>query len=673
MGNITKKKKKQNLQSRDKSGRFGGNNFVVESNHHTEEEESEFSVKDIESVWSFDSEQSISNCESSLFQTLFSSSQSSSSSAPGRGTYNKLTVPRRTEYRKRKQEEENQEKMKKMKIGSITNYFSVLNPSEIQANQELITETIETETIEAETIEAEDEKIKKAMEKLENICNFSRNEKENKKDNLTNFDYLRYLSVQRYLSLRSSGVGKIESSMSISSAIFNGGPYKAKCIRYWSSYFVENGDLPLYKQGKHAKIISFLEDEEIQAECLKYLRSLDPEKVTPKDFAHQLQHHISPLIFGFSIEISETTAINWLHKLNFSIVEHKKSCYVDGHEREDVVEDRIRFLESMKNYEKLMSTYSGDDMEVITPPILNPGDKEHVLVVHDETIFRSYDGKKFYWCEEGKQKLKKKGEGKAIMVSTFLCECHGILQDTVESATVIFTPGKNDEGYWTNENLVDNIKNKALPLFNRLHPNKVALFCFDHSQNHEATSPDALVASKLNLSDGGKNTPIMRETNYNGLAQKLQYNGIQKGIKTILTERGLWIDGMRLDAARALLSSQPDFAAQKNWIEETIEGAGHKVEFFPKFHCELNFIELFWAQTKRFSRNNCDYTFKGLQNTIPLALESVPLSTIRRCARKCFRYMEAYRYGLTGKQLEFAVKKYKSHRKIPSTILQEIA
>jgi len=39
----------------------------------------------------------------------------------------------------------------------------------------------------------------------------------------------------------------------------------------------------------------------------------------------------------------------------------------------------------------------------------------------------------------------------------------------------------------------------------------------------------------------------------------------------------------------ALLSSQPDFAAQKNWIEETIEGAGHKVEFFPKFHCELNF------------------------------------------------------------------------------------
>jgi len=81
-----------------------------------------------------------------------------------------------------------------------------------------------------------------------------------------------------------------------------------------------------------------------------------------------------------------------------------------------------------------------------------------------------------------------------------------------------------------------------LPLFNRLHPNKGALFCFDHSQNHEATSPDALVAPKLNLSDSGKNTPIMRETNYNGLAQKLQY----KKNQTILTERGLWIDGMRL-------------------------------------------------------------------------------------------------------------------------------
>jgi len=39
------------------------------------------------------------------------------------------------------------------------------------------------------------------------------------------------------------------------------------------------------------------------------------------------------------------------------------------------------------------------------------------------------------------------------------------------------------------------------------------------------------------------------------------------------------------------------------------------------------------------------------------------------CARKCFRYMDAYRLGLSGKKLEFAVKKYKSHRKIPLVFL----
>lgn len=43
-------------------------------------------------------------------------------------------------------------------------------------------------------------------------------------------------------------------------------------------------------------------------------------------------------------------------------------------------------------------------------------------------------------------------------------------------------------------------------------------------------------------------------------------------------------------------------------------------------------------------------------------------STIRKLARKSKRYMDVYRKGLTEKLAEFAVKKYKSHRRIPNEI-----
>jgi hypothetical protein len=98
-------------------------------------------------------------------------------------------------------------------------------------------------------------------------------------------------------------------------------------------------------------------------------------------------------------------------------------------------------------------------------------------------------------------------------------------------------------------------------------------------------------------------------------------------------------------------------------LETVITQAGHEVIFYPKFHCELNYIEYYWASLKRYTRDNCKYMFSELENTVREAMDSVELSTIRRFAMRSKRWMLAYINGLTEEQRTFAEKEYRSHRR----------
>ena len=100
------------------------------------------------------------------------------------------------------------------------------------------------------------------------------------------------------------------------------------------------------------------------------------------------------------------------------------------------------------------------------------------------------------------------------MVSDFLCECHGPLRLSPEpqslhpnfpkEARILLLPGKNAEGYWNSAKLVEQVRTRVVPIFRMLHQDCYRLFALDNSQNHHAMAPDALVATKLNLDDGGK-------------------------------------------------------------------------------------------------------------------------------------------------------------------------
>ena len=63
--------------------------------------------------------------------------------------------------------------------------------------------------------------------------------------------------------------------------------------------------------------------------------------------------------------------------------------------------------------------------------------------------------------------------------------------------------------------------------------------------------------------------------------------------------------------ATAIRSAQDDSQSTRSGLQEKVEGAGHIFPLYPKFHCELNWIEYYWGNCKHFARKHCNYTLAG--------------------------------------------------------------
>jgi len=80
---------------------------------------------------------------------------------------------------------------------------------------------------------------------------------------------------------------------------------------------------------------------------------------------------------------------------------------------------------------------SDDDIMILIEPILNEGDKRHILITHDESVFYANDGKKTFWKPVGHQPLRKKGAGLSLYVSDFLIKIDGQLKFEQNEACVM--------------------------------------------------------------------------------------------------------------------------------------------------------------------------------------------------------------------------------------------
>ncbi|OJA13245.1 hypothetical protein AZE42_13101 [Rhizopogon vesiculosus] len=61
-----------------------------------------------------------------------------------------------------------------------------------------------------------------------------------------------------------------------------------------------------------------------------------------------------------------------------------------------------------------------------------------------------------------------------------------------------------------------------------------------------------------------------------------------------------------------------------------------------------------------------------LEQNMEKALDTIPLTSMRRFTIRSSRFMDAYHKGLNGSQAAWAVKKYCGHRILPSLILAEL-
>ncbi|KIJ50612.1 hypothetical protein M422DRAFT_159206 [Sphaerobolus stellatus SS14] len=140
-------------------------------------------------------------------------------------------------------------------------------------------------------------------------------------------------------------------------------------------------------------------------------------------------------------------------------------------------------------------------------------------------------------------------------------------------------------------------------------------------------------------------------------------------MEVLIKERGLWPEsglnaqcpgfkcqkGSTNCCCRRILFTQPDFQSQKSQLEEYITSQNHICDFYPKFHCELNFIEQYWGGAK--------WRYCSTPRTSDI--NEMKKNVLQSC------FISAYSQGLNGAEAVWANKKFHSHRTLPPWMIEK--
>jgi hypothetical protein len=333
--------------------------------------------------------------------------------------------------------------------------------------------------------------------------------------------------------------------------------------------------IPKGAQGRHAKTLCMLEDEGTLMAFEEYMTG-EGKLATGPGLANAItEYWRSEGITnedGTDKELADRTATEWMNRRGYKWTDLKKGVYKDGHERPDVLAYRNDvFLPRLAELEPTFVQWTFPHLDedpdadpiLVYPQNLPPGVKPRVPVTHDESSFNSKDGVHKAWVKEDYAPFYDKGRGTGIMTSEYLTPGGNLKLppdypdddwplepdgDRFNECTQFFEFGK-DSGWWDGENVVTQLKDLTIPLFEKAFPGCQGVFLFDCATNHTAFAHDALRVEKMNLSEGGAQDADMKDgwfidSKGNRRSQKMHVMRnrvkVAKGMEKVLRERGLW-------------------------------------------------------------------------------------------------------------------------------------
>jgi len=325
--------------------------------------------------------------------------------------------------------------------------------------------------------------------------------------------------------------------------------------------WIQSRGIILQKKREQASILSKMNEEETQLAIREYIAGAG-DSVSATGLAHAITQYwstgqlpppeplgqrnlISPSLHppdqaaleaGIQKILSTRTASRWLNKLGYRYKECRKGVYKDGHERPDVISYRQdHFLPTLSRLKPFMVQWQIDENGkpiMVYPQDLPPGQRPIVLITHDESTFEANDSRRYIWMKEGEPPIRRKGRGKGIMVSHFVSAgghlkapdwipigdlpTFGMTEEpnlhySPYTATMKLEYGGNK--WWVGEDLVQQVTNVAIPIFETAFSGCQALFLFDNATSHAAFASDALRAKSMSLRPGGTQSKLDPEFN----------------------------------------------------------------------------------------------------------------------------------------------------------------
>lgn len=493
------------------------------------------------------------------------------------------------------------------------------------------------------------------------------------------------------------------------------GPKHARSLRVWAREFLaDRNNLPENVYGTWAK--SLIDDEDLVQEISVHLQGLG-KYIKAEDICRFLDTPEMLERLKRKKTISRGTAQRWLRKMGYRWTRDPKGMYADGHERGDVVWYRQNvFLPAWKEIDKTTRKWNKDGTELqggeenaenveqhesqhgnagrheasgSTAALGSSEPRERscqhqrrtVVWFHDESTFYANDRRRSRWVHKSETAVPyAKGEGASLMVADFVSADYGWLcsPDKAEEARILFQAGKNRDGYFTNDDIIQQTE-KAMDILKKYYPDDDHVLVFDNATTHLKRADDALSARKMPKGPSKPQTNFGVEVRVIGadgkpvygpdgklLKQKIRigkgtfndqehdfyhpdnhptHPGLFKGMATILEERGFTgVQQKRAECpkfaclpnatdccCRRILYNQPDFVNIESVLETVCKAQGFRVLFLPKFHCELNFIEQCWGYAKRCYRlYPASSKEEDLKRNLLSALESVHVTNMRR-------------------------------------------